>query len=199
MHTWRSENYFQELVYAFHHVSPRNQSQIRLVGKGLYQLSHLASPIFYIFQQDRVSLCSPGSPWELLYRPGWTCLWLPSDEITGMHHQACQKKMFCSIRWSVFSIFLYASTVWHYNPNCYTNTLVTARSFTEYVISLTSSKKRNWVIKCQLASPSTHLVWTEVLLNPGCLPMPFFKPWLCLSMPTHACCCSSNFKSGHQR
>lgn len=69
---------------------PRNPSQIGLVGKGVYQLGHLASRIFYIFEQDRVSLCSPGSSGNCFIDQAE----LVSDSLVlGLQacHQACHK------------------------------------------------------------------------------------------------------------
>lgn len=48
---WRSENILCESILSFYHMGPGTQTQaVRLGSTCLYLLSHLASPVIYIFK-----------------------------------------------------------------------------------------------------------------------------------------------------
>lgn len=52
---WRAEDNLQKLVLSFHHVGPKNQTQVR--GKHLHLLNHLAGPLLAISNQKLKAYC----------------------------------------------------------------------------------------------------------------------------------------------
>ena len=61
LHVWESDHSLQESGLSFHHVGPRDPTQVvRFSGRNLYPLNHLCSPVNDVLK-FKVRGCGKGS------------------------------------------------------------------------------------------------------------------------------------------